>query len=157
MIAKGRPGLYLLMFVIQSALTFVGCLVAVRWSPEAIALSMVATMAIFAIFTFVVPMKIIKINVPALLKTFAFPGLLSLFMLAVVALTRHCIAKVFPPLITVLVCVIVGVISYALAALLIRPDLVNLIWEMVATTLLPRTPRGRVVSTVPAGHDEIVE
>jgi O-antigen/teichoic acid export membrane protein len=157
MIAKGRPGLYLSMFVIQSCLTLVGCLVAVRWDPKAIALSMVVTMAIFAVFTFVVPMKIIKINVPALLKTFAFPGLLSLFMLAVVAWTRSHIVKTFPPLITMLICILTGVIAYVLAAFLIRPDLVNSIREMVGTGLLTRTPRDRVVSAVPAVPDQIVE
>ncbi len=146
MLAKGRPGLYFLMFAIQSFLTFAGCVVAVRWSPDAIALSMVVTMAIFGLFTFVVPMRILEINVPALLKTFAFPGLSSLFMLAVVALTRSYMGRIFAPVTIMVICVVVGVIAYVSTALLIRPDLLRAIWEMVVHSLLP-SKRGGPVET----------
>lgn len=145
MIAKGRPGLYFMMFAFLSCLTFFGCLIAVRWNPVAIALSTVVTMVIFGAFTFLVPLKILEINVLAVLRAFAFPGLSSLFMLTVVALTRGYIGGAFGPTTTVAICVVTGGVTYVLVALLIRPDLVSAVWEMISHSLLAAKFRNRLV------------
>jgi O-antigen/teichoic acid export membrane protein len=135
MLSKGRAGLYLLMFVIQSALTFMGCLVAVRWSTRAIALSMVVTMVVFGLFTLIVPMKMMEIRIKALLKTFVFPALSSASMMAVVMLLRGTITKGLAPGISLAICVATGAAMYVLMALYIRHDLVMAVWEVIRESL----------------------
>lgn len=156
MIAKGRPGLYLLLFVIQSVLTLAGCLVAVRWSPAAIALSLVVTLTVFDVLTLIILMKILEVRIPALLKTFAFPALSSLFMLVVVGVMRSFVAKTFAPVMTLILCVPVGVIVYVSTALLMRPDLAKIIWEMVGHSV-PAFGRGNRVEISPSPKHYIAD
>jgi O-antigen/teichoic acid export membrane protein len=135
MLAKGRPGLYLFLFMVQSALTLVGCVLAVRWSTTAIAASLVVTMVVFGVITFLVLMKLLKVRIAALLKTFLFPGLSSLFMLAVVGAIRKSVGKIFVPATTLALCVAAGAIIYIATALIVRRDLAKIIWEMIAHSL----------------------
>jgi len=135
MLAKGRAGLYFLMFVIQSALTFAGCLVALQWSTRAIALSTVVTMLVFEVFVLIVLMKIMEVRVEALLKTFGFPALSSASMMAVVMLLRGSITKGLAPGISLAICVATGAAMYVLMALYIRHDLVMAVWEVIHESL----------------------
>lgn len=153
MIAKGRPGLYLLMFIIQTILTFAGCLVAARWSPEAIALSLVVTLAVFGVFIFLVPLRILAIRIAPLLKTFAFPTLSSLFMLVVVAMARSSMIRIFAPVTTMILCILVGVVAYVSSALLIRRDLAREIWEMAGHALPLRGSRTQVSAASTQSED----
>ena len=68
-------------------------MVAARWSPVAISVSMVLTLFCFSAFALLVFKKELKTRVGPLLKCFVFPLLSSLFMLAVVALVRSSIGK----------------------------------------------------------------
>jgi O-antigen/teichoic acid export membrane protein len=148
MLSTGRAGLFLLNGVILSCLTFAGCLVAVRWNPAAIAFSIVVTMLLYAAVFLVIAQRALAVRIRPLLRTFAFPGLSSLFMLIVVALLRGFMSKIFSSATTVIVCVTAGVVVYILTALYGRPDLVKAIWELVGKHLF--SP-GRVdqVDTLP--------
>jgi len=135
LLSTGRAGLFLLNGVILSCLTFAGCLIAVRWNPAAIAFSIVVTMLLYAVVFLVIAQRALAVRIRPLLKTFAFPGLSSLFMLIVVALLRGFISKIFASATTVIVCVTAGVVVYILTALYGRPDLVKAIWELVGKHL----------------------
>jgi ABC-type cobalamin transport system permease subunit len=137
MLAKGRAGLYLLMNVILSILTFAGCLVAVRWSPEAIALSMIASMLVFSAIFLGVARRFLEVRTRPLLKAFAFPGLSSLLMLAAVGLLRGFVTKGLAPGTALTVCAVAGAVVYVLTALLLRRDLVKTICEMAGSSLIP--------------------
>jgi PST family polysaccharide transporter len=137
MLAKGRAGLYLVLFVIWACFTLAGCLLAVRRSPQAIAFSLVVTMGLFGAFELIVLAKALGIRLAPLMKTFLFPGLSTLFMAAVVALVRASVAKSFAPAATLIVCVTAGALVYVLFMLWARPDLVSAVCEM-AGTILPR-------------------
>jgi O-antigen/teichoic acid export membrane protein len=137
MLAQGRPGLYLLISLVQAGLTFGGCVVAARWSPETISVSMVLTLFCFSVFALLVFKKELKTRVGPLLKCFVFPLLSSLFMLAVVALVRSSISKILAPAATLVLCVAAGVVAYISTALCVRPDLVKEILEMVGHSLVP--------------------
>jgi PST family polysaccharide transporter len=144
LLSTGRAGLFFLNGVILTCLTFAGCLVAVRWSPAAIALSIVFTMLLYAAVFLVIAQRVLKIRIRPLLETFTFPGLSSLFMLIVVALLRGFISKIFAPAVTVTVCVAAGALVYSLTALYGRPDLVKAIWELAGKRLLPSGRVGRL-------------
>jgi O-antigen/teichoic acid export membrane protein len=151
MLSKGRAGLYFLMFVIQSALTFAGCLVAVQWSTSAIALSTVVTMLVFEIFVLIVLMKMMEVRVKALLKTFMFPALSSASMMAVVMLLRGSITKRLAPGISLAICVATGAVIYILTALYARPDLVMAVLEVIRESL------SRLTKGSPNGDTEQVQ
>jgi len=74
MLSKGRAGLYLLMNVILASLTLAGCLVAVRWNPKAVALSVVVTMLLFAAVFLLTARRPLALRIRPLLKTFVFPA-----------------------------------------------------------------------------------
>ncbi|MGD0123935.1 MAG: lipopolysaccharide biosynthesis protein [Terriglobia bacterium] len=143
MLAKGRTGLYLALFILQALLTFVGCLVAVRWSPAAIALSMVLTMAVFGAFeAILVAVKVVEISPAALLRSFSFPALSTLFMVGVVAVVRALASKYCASTLTMAVCVAAGASVYTLTACYFRPDLVKEIRDMLAHVWSPLERRG---------------
>jgi PST family polysaccharide transporter len=135
MLSKGRAGMYFLMFLIQSTLTFAGCLVAVHWNTRAIALSMVITMLVFGVFTLIVLMRMMEVRVTALLRTFVFPALSSASMMAVVMLLRGSITKRFAPGISLAICVAMGAAMYVLMTLYGRPDLVMAVREVIRESL----------------------
>jgi PST family polysaccharide transporter len=154
MLSKGRAGLYLLMNIILAVLTFAGCLIAVRWSPRAIALSVVVTMLLFAAVFLVTARRPLALRVRPLLKTLVFPGVTSLFMFIVVALLQRFASTIFTPGLTVLVCVIAGAIVYCLTAYCVRPDLVKAIWELVGSHVFSSDRADRFsASTVSAEFD----
>lgn len=139
MLAKGRTGLYLVISIVLAALTFLGCLIAVRWSPAAIALSMILVLSIVGVFEFLlVTIKVTGIRPLPLLKKFLFPTMSTMFMVAVVVLVRGLVANMLSSLSTLVVCIAVGGGVYTLTALLLRPDLVKTIWEMVNAAFLHR-------------------
>ncbi len=142
MLAKGRPGLYLSMFIIQACLTFLGCLLAVRWSAEAIALSLVVTMLLFGVFELIlVSVRVLGMRPSTLLKAFVFPALSTLLMVTIVALLRGIVRKTYAPAITMAICVAAGVVVYVLTALWVRPDLIRALWEMMRSIFLRVAPR----------------
>ena len=137
MMAKGRAGLYLMLFVIWACVTLAGCLLAVRRSPQAIAFSLVVTMALFGAFQLIVLTKALGIRLAPLMRTFLFPGLSTLFMAAVVALVQASVARSLAPAAALAVCITTGALVYVLVALWARPDLVGEVCKM-AGTILPR-------------------
>lgn len=142
MLAKDRTTLFFSMNIALAVLTFVGCLVAVRWSPAAIALSMVVALSVFGLFeVIVISVKVLKTSPVALLRNFAFPVLSSLFMVAVVAVVRGLVVRDLAPLATLAVCVTVGAAVYICSGLWLRFDLVSTIWGMAGSTFLHSTPR----------------
>jgi O-antigen/teichoic acid export membrane protein len=142
MLAKGRAELYLLMNVILSILTFAGCLVAVRWSPKAIALSMIASMLVSSAIFLVVARRLLAIRTRPLLKSFAFPVLSSLLMLAAVGLLRIFVTKGLAPVNALAVCAAAGAVVYVSTALLLRRDLVKAICKMAGSSLIPSRQSG---------------
>jgi hypothetical protein len=146
LLAKARTGLFLCMTISLSLLTLVGCLVAVVWSPVAIAYSMVLSIAVFGVGFFGVARKVLAIRTGPLLKSFAFPALSSGLMLILVSMLRRLLLTKLSPLPTLTICVAAGVAIYASLVLLLRPDLVKAIREPVEKLLHPLARRGASVS-----------
>ena len=156
MLSQGRAGLYLLTNVILSCLTFVGCLIAVRWNPEAIAVSISVSMLLYGAVFLLIAHKALDIRIRPLLKTFAFPGSSSLFMLIVVTLLRGFTSKLLSSVTAAFICVTAGVTVYILTALYLRPDLVKAIWDLVGNHLLASRSTGRV-DTLPASAKHVAK
>jgi O-antigen/teichoic acid export membrane protein len=149
MLAKGRAGLYLLMSIVQSVLTFAGCLLAVRWGPVAVALSMAASMFLFGAIVLAVGARLLEVRARPLLRSFVHPVLCSLLMLAAVGILRGSVHRSLASAGTLAVCVVGGIVVYCATALLLRPDLVKTICEM-AGFLSARRP----VAAATAGLSE---
>ncbi len=149
MLAKGRAGLYLVTNVMLSCLTFVGCLVAVRWGPQAVAISIGVTMSLAAVVFVVVGERYLEISAYFLLKSFAFPVLSSLLMFATVGVLRGFLGKTLPVVATLAVCVVAGMVVYTALAVLLRPDLVKTILGMTTSLY-----KGRVASPALALAEE---
>jgi O-antigen/teichoic acid export membrane protein len=131
MLAKGQAGLFLFLSVIQSSLTVAGCFAAVHWGPGAIALSMGLSLFLFAAVFLGMGERCLDIRTRPLLKAFAYPVGSSLLMLAAVALLREVLTKSLTSASTLVVCVTAGAVVYVSTALLLRPDLVKTIYEMM--------------------------
>jgi len=149
MLSKGRAGLYLLTNVILSGLTVTGCLIAVRWSPAAIAVSIIVTMLLYAVIFFVIAQRILGVRIRPLLKAFVFPAVASLLMLIVVSLLRSFIKGLpwMPGRLSV--CVVAGIAVYVLAAWYRHPGLLGEIWQMIDSHLLFSRGAGRVDAPPP--------
>jgi O-antigen/teichoic acid export membrane protein len=145
MLAKGRAGLYLLMNVLQSSLTFAGCMVGLRWGPKAVALSMSVNLLIAAAVFLYVGERILEIRAKSLLMSFAYPVLSSLAMLAAVTLLQALIGDGFGARVMLVLCVAAGIATYISTALLLRPDLVRSIYGMAESVFKRR------ISTPPLG------
>jgi O-antigen/teichoic acid export membrane protein len=137
MLSKGRAGLYLAMNIILATLTFIGCLIAVRWSPFGVALSVVVTMILFGGIFLAVARRTLEIRACAVLGTFVFPIITSFLMLAIVTFTRRSVESEYSPAIVTSVCIVVGLIVYLSTAYFGRPDLVREVWELVRGHILP--------------------
>lgn len=131
LLAKGRSGLQFLILVVQSATTVAACWIALRWNTEAVAWSMVISVGVMSALAVLFPVRMLGINVPKLVRSFLFPGLSSVFMLAVVDLARTAAEKILPPVASLVLCVALGFLMYSVAAFVMRPDLVKEIWEML--------------------------
>jgi O-antigen/teichoic acid export membrane protein len=137
MLAKGRAGLYLLMNVVLSGLTCVGCLIAIHWNPEAIAFSMVATILVFWVIFLDVARRRLEVRTLPLLRSFAFPVFCSLVMSAAVGLLRSFVTKNMAHGAGLAISVLTGVAVYVSTACLLRPGLVKAICGMAGSSLLP--------------------
>jgi PST family polysaccharide transporter len=129
LLAKGRSGLQFLILVVQSATTVAACWIALRWNTEAVAWSMVSSVGAISALAILFPVRMLGINIARLIKSFVLPLLASIFMLAVVDLTRIAAEKRFPPVAILVLCVAVGFLTYSVAGVLIMGDLVGEIWE----------------------------
>jgi PST family polysaccharide transporter len=141
MLAKGRAGLYLLMNVTLTILTFAGCLVAARWSPEAVAISVAASLFAFSAIFVTVASRFLQLKALPLMRSFAFPMFCSFVMLVAVTGIRSLVVGKLAPVAVVLICVLTGALCYLSLAYLLRPDLVKAIYGMIRGSLLPSSWR----------------
>lgn len=135
LLAKDRPGLYLLVNVLFAAMTFAGCLLAVRWSPKAISVSIVISTSLFALIFLLIIRQVMETRIGPLLKCFAFPVSSSLLMLVIVETLREEIFRYLSPLEMLTLSVATGVVVYISTACLVRRDLVKFIWEMAGQSV----------------------
>jgi O-antigen/teichoic acid export membrane protein len=137
MLAKGRAGLYLLMNVVLSILTLSGCLLAVRWSPQAIALSTIVSLLAFLIIFLGVAHRALEFKALTLLRSFAFPVLCCLLMMIAVGGVRNFVNAKVAPAAALALCVLAGVLTYVSSAYLLRREVVKEICEMARNSLIP--------------------
>ncbi len=142
MLAKGRAGLYLLMNIVLSALTFTGCLVAVRYGPEAVAFAMVATLLVFLGIFLIVAQKSLQVRAFPLLRAFWLPLLCSLLMMTAVVLMRRALGGKIPMVAALSIYILTGVLVYVSSGFLLGRKLVNGIREMATNSLIPSGWRG---------------
>jgi O-antigen/teichoic acid export membrane protein len=147
MLAKGRAGLYLAMNIILATLTFIGCLVAVRWGPLGVAISIVGTMILFGGIFLAVASRTLQFRPRAVLRTFVFPTIASLFMLAIIGFAQRFLCANCSPATTTLSSIVIGVIVYTLSAFFGRPGLVREVRQLVGGHILPSSgePLDRVL------------
>ena len=116
MLSKGRPGLYLLMFIVHASATFLACLVAILWHPTAVAVAVTAVMVLYSIGIMPILRRVLDITGQELCKALASPLLASVAMLGLVSLTRLACPNEG---LRLLLSIIVGMISYASLLLLL--------------------------------------
>jgi len=138
MLSRGRAGLYLAMNIILATLTFIGCLVAVQWSPLGVAISIVVTMVLFGGIFLAVASRTLQLRASAVLGTFVFPTITSLLMLAIVTFARRFLSTDYSPAMVTFLCIVIGAIAYTSSAYFGRPDLVKEVWRLIAGHILPR-------------------
>jgi O-antigen/teichoic acid export membrane protein len=139
MLAVGRSGAYLILFVGDAALTVCACLVGIRWSPLAVAISMVFSISVLAVVSFVVIQRLLHFQVGPLLRAFSHPILASCVMVIVVRFLREFLAKSAPPLVTLSICCAAGIAVYFLIIMNVKPTLIREIWHSFAPKRLVET------------------
>jgi PST family polysaccharide transporter len=139
-VAKGRSGLNLLMNILLSILTVGGCLIAVRWSPKAVALSIGISMLVYALVFLDVARRFLAIRALPLLRSYLYPALCSLVMLATVSLERSLTPRDLPVIGGLAINVCSGVFAYLATAYVVRRSLLKSIVEIVRTTFFSSKP-----------------
>jgi 4-amino-4-deoxy-L-arabinose transferase-like glycosyltransferase len=129
------------MNVTLTILTFAGCLVAARWSPEAVAISVAASLFAFSAIFVTVASRFLQLKALPLMRSFAFPMFCSFVMLVAVTGIRSLVVGKLAPVAVVLICVLTGALCYLSLAYLLRPDLVKAIYGMIRGSLLPSSWR----------------
>jgi len=90
LLASGRTGLYLGLEIVLALLTVGGIVLAMRWSPTAVAWSLVATLFTFgALQTVVVARVILRTSLGSFLRPFAYPTICTALMIAASAAVRR--------------------------------------------------------------------
>jgi O-antigen/teichoic acid export membrane protein len=135
LVAKGKTGLQLVTSMILSCVTVAGCMVGARYTPKAVAFSLVASYAFFGASFLLVMRRILEIRPIPLLKKFIYPTISSVFMLAAVAFLRIQLRGWLAPTGTLCICVVTGILLYAGGARLLRPDLIKTIQEAFRSIL----------------------
>jgi PST family polysaccharide transporter len=125
MLSRGRAGLYLAMNIILATFTFIGCLLAVRWSPLGVAMSVVVTMVLFGGIFLAVARRTLQLRASAVLRTFVFPTLTSLLMLAIVTFARRFLWMDYSHATATFLCIAIGAIAYTSSAYFGRPILLK--------------------------------
>ena len=145
LVAKGKTGVQLATSVILSCVTVAGCLIGARFSPKAVAYSLVVSYALFGVSFLLVVNRILQVRPIPLMKTQIYPTISSLFMLAAVAFLRLQIKDRVAPVGTLCICILAGIALYVGAAFLLRRDLVNTVLESFRSMLM----RKQSAATVP--------
>lgn len=137
MVAKGKTGVQLVTSVILSFVTVVGCLAGARFTPKAVAFSLIVSYVIFGASFLSVMNRILQVRPLPLLKKLVYPAISSLFMLAMVDLVRRQLRGWLPSVSALCICTATGVILYAGTAYLLRPDLIETILVAFKSILSP--------------------
>lgn len=132
MLAMGRSGAYLILFVGDAVLTVCACAVGMRWSPLGIAVSMIFSMSVLAVVGFVVVERLLRFRVAPLLRAFALPALSSCVMVILVRFLRDFMIKFSPPLVTLACCCAAGIGVYVLITVYLKPALIQEIWHSLS-------------------------
>ncbi len=130
MLAKGRPGLYLALFALNASGTLVGCLIAIQFSPRAVAFALVVNIIVHSLIFFLICGEVVDIQPRRFLAVFRMPLAGSLAMAGMVWLLRSLIGTALSPLSLVLVCVPFGILVYALLVFFFRRDLLRQVLDL---------------------------
>jgi len=135
LVAKGRTGLQLITSTILSVMTVAGCMIGARFTPKAVAFSLIASYVLFGIGLLLIMRRVLQIRPVPLIKRIVYPATSSLFMLAAVALLRLQLRGWLASPITLCISIVTGVILYAGAARIFRPDLIRTIQDAFKASL----------------------
>jgi O-antigen/teichoic acid export membrane protein len=135
LVAKGRTGLQLVTSTILSCVTVAGCMLGSRFTPKAVAFSLIASYALFGVSFLLVMNRILQIRPIPLIKKLVYPAFSSLFMLTAVAFLRTQLMGRVASVITLCICIVSGVIVYVGTACLLRRDLIKTVQEAFGSIL----------------------
>ena len=137
MLAIGRPGVYLLLFVSHVVVTVVLCSLAVLWSPVAAAAAVSLAMTVHAVIFLVVCRKLTGISIRTMGSRLSAPAAMTAVMVAVVLAFRRLAEDALGDLMTVAAGMALGAGIYAAGLLVLKPALVT---ELVRS-VTDRRPR----------------
>ena len=95
------------------------------------------TMLLFGGIFLAVASRTLQLKARAVLRTFVFPTITSLLMLAIVTFARRFLSTDYSLAIVTFFCIVIGAIAYTSSAYVGRPDLVREVWQLVEGHLLP--------------------
>jgi PST family polysaccharide transporter len=138
-LAIGRPGVYFALFVLQTVLTVLLCLLAILWSPLVVAAAVSLSMAINSAIFLIVVRRLAGISIRMLASSLWAPALASAVMSAAVLVFQHFARETLGDLLTVVGGVVLGAGVYGGGIVVLRPELIRELSQTVLTrTRLPR-------------------
>jgi len=125
MLAVGRPGIYLVLAVSQTALTLGLCLLAIRWNAVAVAWAVSVSMAIHSMVFLLAIRWLTGISVRAVVSRLWAPALVSAAMSGAVLVFQELAREHLGDPLTLVSGIGLGALVYGLGISLLRPELVR--------------------------------
>jgi O-antigen/teichoic acid export membrane protein len=135
MLAIGRSGVYLLLFVFQTILTLSLCWLATFWSPAAVAFAVSLALSVHSAVFLTVCRRLTGISIQILVSRLSIPALVAGITFGVVFAFQDWAQDRLGNLLTVVAGVPLGVVVYMGGMLLLKPQLVRELLETMMTRL----------------------
>ena len=122
-VAMGKPSLQFKLGLLNAIFNLIACLLAVKWGILAVAMAYVLSdYLVFPIGQWLLT-KVIAISWKTYLSQFLAPITCTIIMTLMIFITQYLVTPLVPPQINLLICSMIGSISYILALKLIFPQL----------------------------------
>lgn len=125
MTATGRPGVYTILYLFQTCLTFGFCLLAVMWSPTTVACAVFLAMAVYSVVFLAVCRKLVGISIRVLMSRLWAPTLVAMVMFGAVSAFQSLAGERLGALVTTFAGSLLGASIYCAGMVVLRPELLR--------------------------------
>lgn len=125
MIAVGRPGACLMLYVFETCLTIGFCLLAIRWGPVAVACAVSLAMVVYSFVFLAACRKFVGISIRVLMSLLWAPTLVAIVMFVAVLVFQASASVRFGAPMTMIAGSFLGAGIYCAGMVILRPELLR--------------------------------
>jgi O-antigen/teichoic acid export membrane protein len=125
MIAKNRPGIYLMLYIFQTCLTLGFCLLVIRWGPVAVACAMSLVMVVQSVVFLAVCRRLAGISIRELMSRLWAPTLAAIVMVGAVLVFQAAASERLGATMTTIAGSLLGASIYCAGMVVLKPKLLR--------------------------------